>query len=38
MWKNWRPLVSLVQISGGRVAEFIDTFEKTTGEGTVPSE
>ena len=37
-WKNWRPLVSLLQISGGRVAEFIDTLEKTAGEGTVPSE
>ena len=31
-------MVSLLQISGGRVAEFIDTFEKTTGEGTMPSE
>ena len=38
IWKNWRPLVSLLQISGGRVAEFIDTFEKTAGEGTVSSE
>ena len=38
IWKNWRPLVSLLQISGGRVAEFIDTVGKTAGEGTVPSE
>ena len=38
IWKNWRPLVSLVQISGGRVAEFIDTFEKTAGEGIVSAE
>ena len=38
IWKNSRPLVSLLQISGGRVAEFIDTFEKTAGEGTVSSE
>ena len=38
IWKNWRPLVSLLQISCGRVAEFIDTFEKTAGEGTVSSE
>ena len=28
IWKNWRPLVSLLQIYGGRVGEFIDTFEK----------
>ena len=38
IWKNWRPLVSLLQISGGRVAEFIDTFEKTAGEGIMSSE
>ena len=38
IWKNWRPLVLLLQISGGRVAEFIDTFKETAGEGTVSSE
>ena len=38
IWTNWRPLVSLLQISGGRVAEFIDTFEKTAGEGIMSSE
>ena len=38
IWKNWRPVVSLPQISGGRVAEFIDTFEKTAGEGIMSSE
>ena len=38
IWKNTRPLVSLLQISGGRVAEFIDTFEKTAGEGIMSSE
>ena len=38
IWKNWRLLVSLLQISGGRVAEFIDTLEKTAGEGIVSSE
>ena len=38
IWKNWRPLVSLLQISYGRVGEFIDTFEKTAGEGTVSYE
>ena len=38
IWKNWRPLVSLLQIFGGRVAEFIDPIEKTGGEGTVPSQ
>ena len=37
IWKNWRPLLSLLQISGGRVVEFTDTFEKTAGVGTVPS-
>ena len=38
IWKNWRPLVSLLQICGGRVAEFIDTFEKSAGEGIMSSE
>ena len=36
--KNCRPLVSLLQVSGGRVAEFIDTLENTAGEGIVPSQ
>ena len=38
IWKNWRPLVSLLHISSVRVAQFIDTFEKTAGEGTVLSD
>ena len=38
IWKNWKPLVLLLHIFDGRVAEFIDTFEKIAGEGTVPSE
>ena len=36
--KNWRPLVSLLQICGGRVAKLIDSLEKAAGEGTMPSE
>ena len=36
IWKSWRPLVSLLQISGGHVAEFIGTFEKTAGEVLCP--
>ena len=36
--KHWRPLVSLLQICGGRMAEFIDSFENTADEATVPSE
>ena len=31
VWKNWRPLVTLLQLSDGSVAEFIDIFKKISG-------
>ena len=34
VWKNWKPLVILLQHSHGRVAKYIDTLEKNSGEGT----
>ena len=34
VWRDLRPLVTLLQIFGGRVAKFIDLFEITSGEGT----
>ena len=34
VWKNWRPLVTMMQLSDGRVAEYINIFDKNLGEGT----
>ena len=34
MLKNWRPLVTLLQLSDERVAEYLGIFEKNSGEGT----
>ena len=32
-WKQWRPPVTLVQLSHGRIADTIDSFESTSKEG-----